>query len=58
MQPILHRQTRVCTVVILLSLESEFNLANWSGYFSHGSISFLKCFTTSNAAVGLFGKYS
>jgi len=45
-------------VVILLSLESEFNLANWSGYFSNGSISFLTCFTTANAAVGLFGKYS
>jgi hypothetical protein len=29
---------RVCTVVILLSLESEFNLANWSGYFAHSSI--------------------
>ena len=26
--------------------------------FSNGSISFLNCFTTSNAAVGLFGKYS
>ncbi len=54
----LHRQTQVCTVSYCAELECRIQPSELVGLFHMSSISSLNCFTTSNAAVELFGKYS